>query len=453
MQPKSTPASRACHAAASGVVLPGTASARTGHSQVTQKGVLLAGAALLALGACSDRPVDADLRGLGNGFSTSEAALNLPDRPRPDDRGVISYPNYQVVVAQGGDTVRSVAGRVGVDAEALARFNGISPDVELRRDEIIALPGRVAEPSLATGMVASAPMQPAGAIDVTTLASSAIDRAGPQQTLPQPAAQQAGQPITPAPAAQQPGATPTPAAQPAPAAVAPTPAAPVGTEPIRHRVERGETIYSVARLYNVPVRSIAEWNGIGADLAVREGQFLLIPVAGATAPARPEINAPGTGSVAPVPPSASTPLPAENPSAPLPAAATPPAPDIGAQTAAPATGKQLVYPVQGSIIRAYAEGRNEGIDIGAPAGTDVKAAAAGTVAAVTRNTDGITIVVIRHEGSLLTVYTHLDNLTVAKDASVRQGQVIGKVRAGDPSFLHFEVRRGMQSVDPVTMLP
>lgn len=404
---------------------------------------LMAGVALLAMAAC-DRPVDADLRSLGNGFSTSEAVQSISERPRPDSRGVISYPTYQVVVAQPGDSVRTVAARVGVDADGLARFNGISPDTMLRQDEIIALPGRVSEPLPGGGGGFGTMPSGGGTIDVTTLASSAIDRAAPQtqvQTQPQTQTQPAAAPQTqPIPQAQ---------AQPRPAA---TPAPQPATEPIRHRVERGETIYSVARLYNVPVRGIADWNGIGADLAVREGQFLLIPVAGASAPPRDMTTAPGTGSTAPVPPSASTPLPSENPSAPLPAAATPPAPDIGSQTAAP-SGKPLAYPVQGSIIRTYAPGRNEGIDIGAAAGTDVKAAAAGTVAAVTRNTDGINILVIRHDGNLLTVYTHLDALTVAKDATVRQGQVIGKVRSGDPSFLHFQVRRGTQSVDPTEFLP
>ena len=63
------------------------------------------------------------------------------------------------------------------------------------------------------------------------------------------------------------------------------------------------------------------------------------------------------------------------------------------------------------------------------------------------------LVVIRHADDLLTVYTHLENLSVAKDQSVSRGQQIGEVRAGDPSFLHFEVRRGMESQDPTQFLP
>ena len=388
---------------------------------MTNRARLMLAVAATALVVGCDKPIDFDLRDMGNGFDTTEAALNPPNRPRPDARGVISYPNYQVVVAQQGDTMRSIAGRVGLDATTLANYNGVGPDVVLRRDEVIALPSRVAEPTVASGAILGAP------IDVTSIASAAIDRAGPQ--------------------------TITPSALP-PAATAPT--APVtqpsSSEPIRHQVLRGETPYSIARLYNVPVRSIAEWNGLGADLAVREGQFLLIPVAGASPPAiAAPVTRPGVGSETPVPPSAAEPLPDENPSEPVPAEATPPAPDIGQQAPAPAA--QFVQPVAGSIIRAYAPGRNEGIDIGAAAGAEVRAAAAGTVAAVTTDTNGIKIVVIRHAGGLLTVYTHVDNLTVAKDATVSQGQVIGRVRAGDPAFVHFEVRRGTQSADPAEFLP
>jgi murein DD-endopeptidase MepM/ murein hydrolase activator NlpD len=108
----------------------------------------------------------------------------------------------------------------------------------------------------------------------------------------------------------------------------------------------------------------------------------------------------------------------------------------------------MVRPVAGTIIRAYAAGRNEGIDIGVPAGTSVKAADAGSVAAVTTDTSGVAIVVIKHAGNLLTVYTNLADLSVEKGDTISRGQAIAKVGAGDPSFLHFEVRRGLESVDP-----
>ncbi len=388
--------------------------------------------ALALLGACGGGPLDVDLRDLGNGFDTTAALAAAPTRPAPDARGVISYPNYQVVVAQQGDTVGAIAARLGLDADALARYNGILPDTELRRDEVIALPSRVADAG------AGAVVPAAATVDVQTLAGDALGRAGDVTTAALPSA-------TPAAAAT---AAPVPAA---------SPATPGGAEPVRHRVVRGETVYSIARLYGVAARSIAEWNGLDADLTIREGQQLLIPGAGSVRPPQEAtVTAPGAGSVAPVPPSASEPLPEPDPAATPQATAAPvatPAPDLGAQQTAPASTARMVQPVAGAIIRAYAPGRNEGIDIGAAAGADVRAAAAGTVAAITTDTAGIQIVVIRHADNLLTVYTHLENLTVARGATVSQGQVIGKVLAGDPTFLHFEVRRGTDSQDPGDFLP
>jgi murein DD-endopeptidase MepM/ murein hydrolase activator NlpD len=109
-------------------------------------------------------------------------------------------------------------------------------------------------------------------------------------------------------------------------------------------------------------------------------------------------------------------------------------------------------PVSGKIIRAYDKKKNQGIDISAAAGSAVKAAEAGTVAAVTKDTDQVTIVVIRHADSLLTVYAGIDGLKVKKGDKVSRGQTIGAVRAADPSFLHFEVRKGVDSLDPMSFL-
>jgi murein DD-endopeptidase MepM/ murein hydrolase activator NlpD len=46
----------------------------------------------------------------------------------------------------------------------------------------------------------------------------------------------------------------------------------------------------------------------------------------------------------------------------------------------------------------------------------------------------------------------VDNPSVVKGDRVSRGQVIGKVRAGSPSFVHFEVRLGSDSVDPMDYL-
>jgi len=385
------------------------------------RGPVAATAMLLALSACtgSGDGFDWDLRAPTAG-NTAEAARNpSASRPRADDRGVISYPGYQVVIARRNDTVASVASRLGIDAAALGRTNAIQPDLPLRGGEVLVLPGRVAEPM--TGTAAPGP------VDVGTIATTALDRVSPTTSA--------------APAAT--------AAKPAPA----RPAAPqTGAEPIRHKVKRGETAYTVARLYNVTPRALAEWNGLGADLALREGQTLLIPPSSGSVPFAVETTsapAPGQGSTTPQPPSAAKPLPNESPA--RAGAGTvenaPPSPKL------PTTASsKMAMPADGKIIRAYQKGKYDGVGIGASAGSPVRAAADGTIAAITRDTEQVPIVVIRHEGNLLTVYANVDGISANKNDKVQRGQQIGTVRAGNPPFLHFEVRRGSESVDPMSML-
>lgn len=368
--------------------------------------------ATLLVSACSNSTaLDWDLRSGAGSLDTSDAALDTSDaRPNADQRGVISYPGYQVAEARRGDTVASMAARVGISADELARYNALRPEDTLRAGEIVALPGRVATSSTdSTGAVIGG----ANSVDVASIATTALDRVG---TDSQPVARSGS----------------------------------LG-EPLRHKVARGETAFSIARTYNVSAKSLADWNGLGPDLAVREGQFLIIPTAGAVAPALSD-TAPGSGTPTPTPPSAKKPLPDEEVA---PAAAKPKAipasPDLGTDRTA-ASAARFVMPVNGKIIRGYVKKTNDGIDIAAPAGTVVIAAAAGTVAAVTKDTSGIPIIVIRHADGVLTVYAGVDGVTLTKGAAVKRGQAIAVVRTGSPSFLHFEVRQGVDSVDPMPYL-
>lgn len=395
--------------------------------------VLMTGSAVLALAACQDG-LDMDLRGGLDQFSTTDAARRATvNRPAPDDRGVISYPNYQVVVSQRGDSVADVANRAGVDAQQLAAYNGLRVDDQLRNGEILALPSRVTEPSPATGANGTGPILPNGQVDIGTMAGAAIDRAGDQRvdvaTLP-PAQTQM-----------------------------------TGPEPVRHQVARGETAYTISRLYNVPVRSLADWNGLDENYTIREGQFLLIPVAveeATVAAPVEETELPGVGSPTPVPPSASAPLPdeetqplqaapetAENaaPAEPAPTAA----PDLGQTQSEPAKAA-MDYPVKGRIIRDFARGKSDGIDIAADSGTSVRAASSGTVAAITSDADNVQVIVVRHANKLLTIYSNVDNIAVSEGASVSRGQKLAEVRSGSSPYVHFEVRKGLEATDPMEYL-
>ena len=101
----------------------------------------LCGCAALALSAC-DKPLDFDMRGLTDAFSTAPAALEAQTaaKPQPDANGIVSYPNYQVAIARKNDTIDTLANRIGMSSSELAKYNGIPSGVTLRSGEVIALP-------------------------------------------------------------------------------------------------------------------------------------------------------------------------------------------------------------------------------------------------------------------------------------------------------------------------
>ncbi|MGB1425475.1 MAG: peptidoglycan DD-metalloendopeptidase family protein [Paracoccaceae bacterium] len=364
-------------------------------------GLILTSGCFLA--ACDPSQLDLDLR--NNEYNTSSAAQEITaKRPQPDSKGIITYPNYQVAIARFGDTMTTLAERIGFDPTALARFNGFRSGDPLRAGEVIALPTPVAGTDPSTSADSSE-------IDVAELAQSALN--------------QADQGITPA---TKPRAKPL-------------------AEPIRHKVRRGETAFTISRLYNVSVRSLADWNALDSNFTIREGQYLLVPATINNVGASPDpVSEPGEGSATPLPPSAVEPMPetVEEPAETSARAVTEPT-----QTA---SGGRLAYPVKGKIIREYVKGKNDGIDLSAPVGSTVVAAESGTVAAITADADQVPILVLKHADNLLTVYANIGDISVEKGQAVSRGQGIGKIRKGNPSYLHFEVRKGFESVDPMDYL-
>jgi LysM repeat protein len=337
-------------------------------------------------------------------------------RPQPDQNGVISYETYEVVVAKRGETLNQIAERLGLDPIALARKNGIRPEDSLRNEEVIVLPKNV---RIGSGDITSTPLNQTGAVDITQLAQSAIDGAAPQKSL-------------------------------RPAGIKTAKASQTSTDPIRHKIERGETAFTISRLYDVSVRSLADWNGLDKEFSVREGQYLLIPV-GINQPKKiAAVSKPGQGSIISVPPSATKALPATTAlTAPIEAVKAP----LSPQKTAPApTTARMVYPITGKVIREYVKGKNDGIDMSGSAGGDIVAAANGTVAAITADADQVPIMVIKHPDNVLTVYANANNIIVKKGDSVSRGQKIAELPQKAPISLHFEVRKGFNSVDPMDYL-
>lgn len=354
------------------------------------RALLAAGALALVLGACAP--------GLGTAPGPGPVT-NL----EPDSRGVITYASYQVAVAQGGDTLDTVAARVGTSAEELASRNALPRDYRLRDGEVVLLPDSVPR----TG---TSDFSAAGEVTTESLDSPGTEVASASPPPDNPF--QGGQtdPLI---------------------------------DPVRHRVEAGETAYSIARLYGVSVTALASWNGLGSDLSVRENQELLIPiVSDANRIASAADTEPGQGTAVAPPPSSTSPLPED-----ITAAVEPESPNLGQFRTPP--GGRLAAPVSAGVSRSYDTANPNGVGYAVPAGTQVRAAGDGEVALISEELGGAgAIVLIRHRDDLMTTYSTLADVSVEKGQPVSAGQVIGVVAPRDRPELQFDVFRGTTSVDP-----
>lgn len=352
----------------------------------------LAAAACLALAACAQ----------GSVSPSPSAVANAT----PDSRGVITYASYQVAVAREGDTLVTLAARVGGSVDEISKLNGLPANYRLRSGEVVVLPNSVPRPGV---------LPPAAGTATGGWSPEGVSEA-----------------IASAPASAQPQKNPFNRGQSEPL-----------IDPVRHRVEQGETAYSIARLYGVSVTALASWNGLNSNFDIRTGQELLIPVASGANRIQSSFDAePGMGTEVPPPPIAAKPLP-EN----VAPGENPESPNMAQYRTPP--GGRLQAPVKAAVARKFDPADPSGIGFAAPVGTPVRAAADGTVALVSEEIGGGgAIVLISHSDDLLTTYSVLQNVTLKKGQKVSAGQVIGAVAPRDRQELQFDVFRGTEPLDP-----
>ncbi|MCB0859287.1 MAG: peptidoglycan DD-metalloendopeptidase family protein [Solirubrobacterales bacterium] len=121
----------------------------------------------------------------------------------------------------------------------------------------------------------------------------------------------------------------------------------------------------------------------------------------------------------------------------------------------------FIWPVDGTFTSPFGSrwgSMHEGIDIAAPEGTPIRAAASGTVILMQSEAESGgygNYTCVDHGGGLSTCYAHQSGFATSSGASVRQGDVIGYVGNTGHSFgahLHFEVRTSGVAVDPMGYL-
>lgn len=177
---------------------------------------------------------------------------------------------------------------------------------------------------------------------------------------------------------------------------------------VRHTVQKGETLLSIAKKYKGDLDEIAGYNNISPSAALAVGTTVIIPDGTASAPA-PRRSAPVRGS------------------------------------GGPAVAGYYGWPVEGGIVTQGLHGYN-GIDIGARGGTSILASAAGTVLIARSggwNGGYGSYVVIQHDNGTQTLYAHLSSVAASAGQYVVRGQTIGGMGATGKAtgvHLHFEVR-------------
>jgi murein DD-endopeptidase MepM/ murein hydrolase activator NlpD len=234
----------------------------------------------------------------------------------------------------------------------------------------------------------------------------------------------------------------------------------------KHTIASGESLYTIARRYDVSATDIIAANGIDSPDKIVVGQSLIIPgrpdllaqrgqtqqvaaVSGSQSLTSPS----GTAATQPANTQAATPAPAAEPTTQV--AAAPTQEPTPAATAS-VTSDKFRWPLSGRVITDFAASRGTGINIEAPEGTSVRAAENGEVIYVGNAVEGYgNLVLIKHANGFVSAYAHLNTIGVVKGDTISRGDAIGTVgMTGSVSRpqLHFELRKGATPVDPMPLL-
>jgi murein DD-endopeptidase MepM/ murein hydrolase activator NlpD len=405
--------------------------AGTGRT-LLRHGIVLAAAIVAGCTSAPSSKAPVEVRGTDPNAGAARAGSNTLNNSviaAPDANGIITYDGYQSVIAREGDTVAVIADRIGMSASELGAYNGLSPSYTPRAGDELVLPPRpggygaqgsstsVVAPASTTSSVAVPSSPQTSTIEQTPLGTGAA--VNPDGTLAASSNNPSAIENTAAPsAAPQPQAQPT---------------------------------WSP----DLAAAAIKRSTGIQDDGSLGQPPSSAQPVPPEPAPGR-ELASPQLGQYQ----TGEAPEAATASQIPVPESRDQLAANASTQPVAPPPSIKLVKPVDGPIAVGFNKGagpaRNDGVDFAAPAGAPVVSAADGEVALVSQSLGGLgTIVLVRHADDLLTVYGRVDGVLVNKGDLVRSGQQIGVVSdAAAPAEprMHFEVRRGAESLDPTDFL-
>jgi lipoprotein NlpD len=191
-----------------------------------------------------------------------------------------------------------------------------------------------------------------------------------------------------------------------------------------HTVKRGQTLWRIAKTYEVDLQVLAELNNIDDVTQIKAGQKIFIPGASQTRrlvatsqppPGKPPKITKGTG--------------------------------------------EFIWPVQGKVVSKFGiiSGlQYEGIEIAAPLGAPIRASRDGEVVYAGSLRGYGNLVILKHYNQYNTVYAYNQKNLVSQGRRVKKGDTIAEVgntgRSSDPR-LHFQIRKKNQARNPLFFLP
>lgn len=224
--------------------------------------------------------------------------------------------------------------------------------------------------------------------------------------------------------------------------------------PQNYRVRPGDTIYSVSRLFGMTTSSLSRMNGLQSPYTLRRGQELRISSIAADMPRPPEKPAARVAAVT------RQPLPDPITSSQSVTQTLVPPQPAPAQDTPAVTSKGFIMPVDGPIMIGFGPQpgglHNDGINIQARRGTPVRASETGEIVYAGNELEGFgNLVLIRHDNGYMSAYAHLDSITAQRGTKITKGRSVGTVGstgAVDTPQLHFEIRRGTDALNPLNYL-
>lgn len=224
--------------------------------------------------------------------------------------------------------------------------------------------------------------------------------------------------------------------------------------PSVHIVQKGDTIYSISRRYNVDMSVLTRTNNLYAPYSIYLGQILKLP-GSVVEPTEHWISLkkqPIQTAVRNTAKSAPKQTKTGRKSTRKTAVRLPTPPDRAKA--------KFAWPVNGTVMNKFGSaggGRhNDGINIKVAEGTFVRAAENGVVAYAGNELKGFgNLLLVKHADGWITAYAHNKEFLVKRGDTVKRGQPMAKAgktgNAKEPQ-LHFEIRRGTKAVDPMSYL-